>query len=157
MLAQAIYQGKTKASLPKVPVPKGISCTQTENHWRSLETCKLFLKQIDEHMNPNGEQVPWMLVYDVDPVHVSKAFKVMRLEFPWIKFAYVDPGKTGTSQPLDRTYMYPMKRSMARAAAEHFSDQVLRCYNEDREIKCEFSGPRVISFVVDACIMLEHN
>ena len=102
MLAQAIYQGKTKASLPKVPVPKGMSCTQTENHWRSLETCELFLKQIDEQMNPNGEKVPWLLVYDVDPVHVSKAFKVMRLEFPWIKFAYVDPGKTKTSQPLDR-------------------------------------------------------
>ena len=43
---QLIYQGKTKACLPKTKFPEGFHVTQTKNHWSNEETSKLYVEKV---------------------------------------------------------------------------------------------------------------
>jgi hypothetical protein len=136
MLAQLVYEGKTRAVLPMGPLPRGIEVTHSHNHWATIESLELLLKQIDREMNPQNEKQMWILVFDVAPRHVSREFKQMRSQsFPWIKFAYVDPGETGSCQPLDRTYMRVFKTAIHDSAATTFISKVHRNLSEERSFK----------------------
>jgi hypothetical protein len=43
---QLIYQGKTKACLPKTKFPDGFHVTMTPNHWSNETTCKEYVEKI---------------------------------------------------------------------------------------------------------------
>ena len=52
----------------------GISVTHTENHWSSVQTMVELVEEVDQRLNPGDVKVPWMLLLDVCPLHVSTAF-----------------------------------------------------------------------------------
>ena len=85
------------------------------------------MKFVDSHMNPDPKKVqPWLLTLDVCPVHVSKKFRAdLSEQFPHVKTAYVEPGRTASSQPLDVGGMRPFKTSLRRSATLDLSKMVL--------------------------------
>ena len=53
---QLIYEGKTKACLPKVDFPQGWDITYTANHWANEESMKRYIKKI---IVPCVEKTKW--------------------------------------------------------------------------------------------------
>ena len=91
--AQILYAGLTDRVLPMGPHPRGIFVDHTHNHWQTVQSLKAFLFYLDSSVNSREPRQPWACVLDVAPVHGSAEFlKDIRLEAPWIKLVFVNPG-----------------------------------------------------------------
>jgi hypothetical protein len=152
LLGQLIFKGKTSRSLPAADHGDSIELTVTENHWCNTESTLRCIGIIDEKINKDTPQLPWIIVLDVCPVHVSKATRALFAErFPWVRTAFVQPGKTCVSQPADVAFMAPLKDILRRTATADLSKLILTQMDEGQPLKAVLSGPflknKIVSWV----------
>jgi hypothetical protein len=115
---QAIFKGKTTASLPSPNSPcyrksKELSfvfdVSRTDTYWANIETMKSFVKTIlvpyfqaektQLSLDPLQECI-WQL--DIWPVHTSLEFHTWIYDnYPWIILDYIPGGCAGLWQPCD--------------------------------------------------------
>jgi hypothetical protein len=132
---QIIFQGKTERVLPTQNVSPRLEYTQTENHWVNDDTIMKSLAMMDKALNPHGEGVKWLLVWDVCPNHISKAIRAASLEkIPHLIKVYVKPRFTGESQPADVALMAPVKAVIRRVASEDLCKIVVANIDEDNPL-----------------------
>jgi hypothetical protein len=75
---------------------------------------------------------------------VSAGFlKIIRLEAPWVKLVFVNPGTTAFSQPLDRSIMRPFKCSLQGAASDMQAASLVSTITEDGEFSFDMSIPHL--------------
>jgi hypothetical protein len=90
---------------------------------------------MDKELNPDGEGIPWLLVWDVCPNHISKALRAASLEkFPHIIKVYVKPRFTGESQPADLAFMAPVKAVIRRVASEELCEIIIDNIDEENPL-----------------------
>ena len=87
-----------------------------------------------------------------DAVHVSRATRALFAErFPWVRTAFVAPGKTSVSQPADIAFMAPFKEILRRTATDELSLLILTKLDEGESLKKVLSGPflkrKIVSWV----------
>ena len=76
---QLIYQGKTKACLPKTKFPDGFHVTQTENHWSNEKTCGDYVEVVlDPYFTNKREELG--LPADQKCLVLSDVFKAQQTE-----------------------------------------------------------------------------
>lgn len=126
---QAIFQGKTPASLPSRNAPCyhkamelgfifGISSNDT--YWANIEMMKTFVTLIlvpyfDTHKQWLGLELDQECIWQLDvwPVHVSLEFHTwMHENYPWIILDYIPGGCTGLWQPCDVSIQHPLKHAV---------------------------------------------
>jgi transposase len=149
LLANIVFKGSTDKSLPSCVPPAGIVFGLSDNHWQTTETLVAFVKAIDAHMQAGlVEELPWLLLIDVCSVRTSDATRGrIRDEVPFCKLAFVPPRSTGFNQPLDRSVMRGLKRSMARVAGAHYAQQILEAGKKGEEVRLDL-GLRTLKNVL---------
>src|SRR6266705_1068373 len=129
---QAIFRGKTPASLPSMSTPSYDEAMQlgfifefsgNDTYWANITTMKSFVLCIlVPYFNAKREQLSldplqeciWQL--DVWPVNASLEFRVWMYEnYPWIILDYIPGGCTGLWQPCDVGIQHPLKHAVKQA------------------------------------------
>eukprot|EP00971_Amphidinium_carterae_P235669 4676957-Amphidinium_carterae.1 len=81
---------------------------------------------MDARINHDSPNAHWIVVLDAAPVHIGADFRArMSKDMPWIKLAFVEPGVTSVSQPLDRAMMRPLKAALQRQVASQLGIEIL--------------------------------
>ena len=139
---QAIYQGKTKQSLPVVGAPNyndamesgfKLEFSGTKTYWSNQETMRTFVNDIlapylerrkAELLLPPHQKSLWQI--DVWSVHRSKEFQGwMRTNHPKILVDFVPGGCTGVHQPCDVGVQRLLKLSMRKSYHEDIVNDFL--------------------------------
>ena len=130
---QAIYSGKTAASLPSPSAPAYSKATkelkfrfessQSDNHWSTITTMKSYVTNI---LAPYFEfhrtqlSVPNQIcIWQIDrwSVHRSLEFRSwMSKTYPWIRIHFVPANCTGLFQPCDVGIQRILKLAIRRSA-----------------------------------------
>ena len=139
---QAIYKGKTKASLPK-PTALGyekatqelkflFEFSKTDNHWSTIRTMKNY---VSETLAPYFEshrkklKLPNQIcIWQIDcwSVHRSLEFRSwMRAAYPWIRIHFVPANCTGLFQPCDVGIQRILKLAIKRSALSDIVDHTM--------------------------------
>ncbi len=139
---QAVYQGKTKLSLPAATSPNYDNAMEagfklvfsgTKTYWSNFETMCAFVNDIlapyfertkRELSLPPQQNSLWQI--DVWSVHRSKEFRRwMHTNHPNIIVDFVPGGCTGVHQPCDVGIQQPLKLSMRKSYHEDIVDELL--------------------------------
>ena len=139
---QAIYSGKTKASLPTSAAPGYSKATgdlkfrfeysKGDNHWSTIETMKSYVTNI---LAPyfESQRKKWSLpnqvcVWQIDcwSVHRSLEFRSwMAKTYPWIRIHFVPANCTGLFQPCDVGIQRVLKLAVRRSALSNIVDHTM--------------------------------
>jgi hypothetical protein len=139
---QAVYQGKTKLSLPATTSPNyddainagfKLVFSGTKTYWSNFGTMCAFVNEILapyfeatklELSLPPQQKSLWQI--DVWSVHRSKEFRTwMRTNHPNIMVDFVPGGCTGVHQPCDVGIQRPLKLSMRKSYHETIVNELL--------------------------------
>ena len=119
---QIVYEGTTARSLPTSALPQNMSVSCSASKWATTSTIMEFLHGIQSTIGPE----PWMVLWDAAPTHCSQVtLDAIRAELPALQLAYIDPGTTSITQPLDRSYFRAIKSQLRREFAESVASQLL--------------------------------
>jgi len=142
---QAIYSGKSPASLPTSAAPGYSKATEdlkfhfeysrTDNHWSTIETMKSYVTNIlapyfqshRERLNLPNQICIWQI--DCWSVHRSLEFRSwMKANYSWIRIHFVPANCTGLFQPCDvgiqRVLKLAVRRSALSNIVNHTMDQL---------------------------------
>lgn len=139
---QAVYQGKTKLSLPVTTSPNHsdamkagfkLEFSGTKTYWSNQETMRAFVNDIlapyfdgrkAELRLPIEQKSLWQI--DVWSVHRSTEFREwMRANHPNIVMDFVPGGCTGVHQPCDVGIQRPLKLSIRKSYHEDIVIELL--------------------------------
>jgi hypothetical protein len=143
---QAIYQNKTKLSLPAATSPSyddvikagfKFEFSGTKTYWSNQDTMRSFVNDIlapyfeqrkVELSLPPSQRSLWQI--DVWSVHRSEEFRGwMRENHPNILLDYVPGGCTGVHQPCDVGIQRPLKLSIRKSYHEDIVNEFLLALN----------------------------
>lgn len=145
---QAVYVGKTNASLPSAAdspnyadaIKAGFKFefSRTGTYWSNQETMRAYINDIIapyfdrmkiEHTLPPSQKS--LLQLDVWSVHRSKEFRGwMRVHHPTIILDYVPGGCTGVQQPCDVGIQRPLKLSVKKSYHEDIVEDLMSKENK---------------------------
>ena len=139
---QAIYSGKSAASLPTPAAPGYSRATKDlkfrfesskgDNHWSTIETMKSYVTNIlapyfESHrkrLNLPNQICVWQI--DCWSVHRSLEFLGwMATTYPWIQVHFVPANCTGLFQPCDVGIQRVLKLVMRRSALSNIVDHTM--------------------------------
>ena len=144
---QAIYSGKSPASLPTSTAPGYSKATgdlkfrfeysKSDNHWSTMETMKSYVTNIlvpyFESHRANLKLPNQICIWQIDcwSVHRSLEFRSwMATTYPWIRIHFVPANCTGLFQPCDVGIQQVLKLAVRRSAlsdiVDHTMDQLSR-------------------------------
>jgi len=112
---QLIYEGKTKACLPKVDFPPGWDITCTANHWANEESMKRYIRKIivpyvektqQDMKLPSSQRA---LCIWIISLHSALMALLHFFESYGIDTVYVPANCTGELQPMDISVNKPVK------------------------------------------------
>jgi hypothetical protein len=143
---QAVYAGKTKASLPTSSAPNYTKATEelkfhiessgNDTYWSTMKTMKnyvinilvpYFESHIKQHDLPNQ-----LCIWQIDcwSVHQSWEFRSwMRQTYPWIRIHYIPANCTGLFQPCDVGIQRILKLAIRRSALKNIVDDTMQQLN----------------------------
>ncbi len=120
---QLVFQGKTKAIVPKDEdakraVAAGWHLTMSENHWSNFVTMNSFVEKVldpwrvkkceELGLVPDSQKMVWLI--DCWKVHISAGFREWMLDlFPLIKTMFVPANCTSKLQVADVVLQRPLK------------------------------------------------
>lgn len=136
---QAIFGGKTEASLPKTPVrpqaeQAGHDFTVSESHWCTNQTLKRWVKKIlypayiqrCQKLGLNAGKQECVLQYDLYKVHVAEEFvSWLKETYPFIRLNIIPAGCTSKVQIADVVLNRAFKARMKASFMEHASNEVM--------------------------------
>ena len=139
---QAIYSGKTPASLPTDEAPDYTKATQelkfrlessgTDTHWSTIKTMQSYVTNIlvpyFESHRKRLNQPDQLCVWQIDcwSVHKSIEFRSwMWKSYPWIRIHYVPANCTGLFQPCDVGIQRILKLAIRRTALKDIVDDTM--------------------------------
>ena len=139
---QAIYSGKSPASLPTSAAPGHSRATEElkfhfeyskcDNHWSTIETMKSYVTNIlapyfDSHRARLG--LPNQIcIWQIDcwSVHRSSEFRGwMAKVYPWIRLHFIPANCTGLFQPCDVGIQRVLKLAMRQSALSNIVDHTM--------------------------------
>ena len=139
---QAIFSGKTPASLPTSAAPSYSKATEDlkfrfeysggDNHWSTIDTMKSYVTNIlapyfESHrkkLNLPNQICIWQI--DCWSVHRSLEFRSwMAKMYPWIRIHFVPANCTGDFQPCDTGVQRPLKLAVRRSALSDIVDHTM--------------------------------
>ena len=93
----------------------------TANLWQTSESLGAFLNFLDQKVNLDTPQSPWMMVLDGASIHiVTESRLIIKEDNPWIIPAFWSSNTTGHMQPLDM--MRGFKSSCAALVISHLPE-----------------------------------
>jgi hypothetical protein len=120
---QLVFQGKTKAVVPKDEdakraVAMGCHLTMSENHWSNFVTMKSFVEKVldlwhvkkceELGLAPDSQKMVWLI--NCWKVHISAGFREWMLDlFPFIKTMFVPANCTNKLQVANVVLQRPLK------------------------------------------------
>jgi len=144
---QAIYSGKSPASLPTSAAPSYSKATEdlkfrfeyskSDNHWSTIETMKSYVTNIlapyfefhRKNLNLPNQICIWQI--DCWSVHRSLEFRSwMAAEYPWIWIHFVPANCTGLFQPCDVGIQRVLKLAVRRSALSSIVDHTMYQLNK---------------------------
>jgi hypothetical protein len=139
---QAIFSGKTPASLPSPSAPAHPKATKElkfrfesskgDNHWSTIETMKSYVTNIlapyfESHrkqLNLPNQICIWQI--DCWSVHRSLEFRSwMSKTYPWIRIHFVPANCTGLFQPCDVGIQRVLKLAIRRSVLSDIVDHTM--------------------------------
>ena len=140
---QAIYVGKTPASLPTSDAPNYIRATVelkfrfehsgNRTYWSTIETMQSYVTNIlvpyfeshRQHLGLPNQLCIWQI--DAWSVHRSLEFRSwMWKYYPWIRIHYIPANCTGLFQPCDVGIQRVLKLAIRRAALKDIVDDTMQ-------------------------------
>ena len=140
---QAIYSGKSPASLPTSNAPSYVKATKelrfhfeysgNDTYWSTIETMQSYVTNIlapyfeshRQRLNLPNQLCIWQI--DCWSVHQSLEFRSwMWKSYPWIRIHYIPANCTGLFQPCDVGIQWVLKLAIRRTALKDIVDDTMQ-------------------------------
>eukprot|EP00971_Amphidinium_carterae_P230129 4567317-Amphidinium_carterae.1 len=121
--AQIIFHGATEKAIPQVVIEVWMSCSP--NHWVSTQTLQQLFTKMEELVNAETPQKPFVVLMVMAPVHTSsETMSMLKENFPWIGIIMIPPHCTSFLQPCDVGLMRPFKSVVRRTSCERYAKTI---------------------------------